>query len=100
MKYGVIARFVESAFSNTAYGYIRKTVPDIDIAEYKKGVRKEYRSIIERTDDIGSMKDNMFVMTMYAGALFIAFYKNAKDHFDEDKLKEFVRVVTYSPLMV
>ena len=49
---------------------------------------------------IWSMKDNMFVMTMYAGAFLIALYKEADVKLDEEKLKGLVRAAAYCPLMM
>ena len=100
MKYGVVGVFIKFAFAKTAFSYIEKTVPEMDMASYKKHVLKEYRAIVERTPGIGSMKDNMFVMTMYAGAFLIALYKEADGKLDEEKLKGLVRAAAYCPLMV
>ena len=69
MKYGIMGGFIKLAFAKTAFDYIEKEIPEMDMASYRKRVLKEYRAIVERTPGIGSMKDNMFVMTMYAGAL-------------------------------
>lgn len=63
-------------------------------------VRKEYRAIVERTPGIGSMKDNMFVMTMYAAAFVIALYKESDGYLDEEKLPGLVKGASYCPLMV
>ena len=68
MKYGIMGGFIKLAFAKTAFDYIEKEIPEMDMASYRKRVLKEYRAIVERTPGIGSMKDNMFVMTMYAGA--------------------------------
>ena len=100
MKYGIIGGFVRFAFAKTAFGYIEKELPEIDMQSYKKQVLKEYRAIVKRTPGIGSMKDNMFVVTMYAGAFLIALYKEADGSLDEEKLKGLVRVAAYCPLMV
>ena len=78
MKYGIMGGFIKLAFAKTAYDYIEKEIPEMDMASYRKRVLKEYRAIVERTPGIGSMKDNMFVMTMYAGAFLIALYKEAE----------------------
>ena len=87
MKYGIMGGFIKFAFAKTAFDYIEKEIPEINMASYKKRVLKEYRAIVERTPGIGSMKDNMFVMTMYAGAFLIALYKEADGRMDEEKLK-------------
>jgi hypothetical protein len=100
MKYGLAGVFIKFAFAKTAFEYIEKTLPGMDMASYKKRVLREYRAIVERTPGIGRMKDNMFVMTMYAGAFLIALYKEAEGRLDEEKLKGLVRAAAYCPLMV
>jgi len=100
MKYGLIGGFIKFAFAKTAFDYIANEIPAIDMASYKPRALKEYRAIVERTPGIGRMKDNMFVMTLYAGAFLIALYKEADGKIDEEKLKGLVRAAAYSPLMV
>ncbi len=100
MRYGIIGAFIKFAFAKTAFDYVEKEIPDIDMASYKKRVQREYKAIVERTPSIGSMKDNMFVMTMYAGAFMIAMYKEADGKIDEENLKGLIRAAAYCPLMV
>lgn len=100
MKYGFLGAFIKFAFGKTAFGFMEKEVPVLDMADYKIRVGREYKAIVARTPCVGKMKDNMFVMTMYAGAFFIALYKEAKVHMTEELLQGLVREVTYSPLMV
>ena len=38
MKYGIVGGFIRSAFSKTAFGYIEKELPEIDMQSYKKRV--------------------------------------------------------------
>lgn len=64
MKYGLIGGFVKFAFAKTAFDYIEKELPVLDMPSYKSRVLKECKAIVERTPGIGSMKDNMFVMTL------------------------------------
>lgn len=100
MKYGLIGAFIKFAFARTSFNYIEKAIPEMDMVHYKKRALREYRAIVERTPGIGSMKDNMFVMTMYAGAFLIALYKEAGGKLDEEKLKGLVRTAAFCPLMV
>ena len=100
MKYGILGGFIKLAFANTAFAYMEKAFPEMDMGDYRKRVLKEYQAIVERTPGIGSMKDNMFVMTMYAGAFLIALYKEAGGAMDEEKLKGLVRAAACCPLMV
>ena len=99
MKYGIIGAFIKSAFAKTAFGYIEKEIPGIDLPLYKKRVLSEYKAIVARTPGVGSMKDNMFVMTMYCGGFAIALYKSADGKMDEEKLKGLIRALSYCPLM-
>ena len=78
MKHGIIGAFIKLAFAKTAFRYIEKEIPEIDLPLYKKRVLSEYKAIVARTSGVGSMKDNMFIMTMYCGAFAIALYKSAE----------------------
>lgn len=100
MKYGVLGAFIQFAFAKTAFDYIAKEIPDLDMPSCKKRALAEYRAIVERTPGIGSMKDNMFVMTMYAAAFVIALYKKADGKMDGEKLKGLVKAEACCPLMV
>ena len=100
MKYGIMGGFIRLAFAGTAFDYIKKTLPDIEPASYRKRVIREYKAIVKRTPGIGKMKDNMFVVTMYAGAFLIALYKESDGKLDEEKLHGLVRAAAYCPLMV
>ena len=100
MKYGLIGGFIKLAFAKTAFAYLEKAIPELDMDDYRKRVLKEYRAIVERTPGIGSMKDNMFVMTMYCGAFAIALYKEAEGRMDEETLKGLIHALAYCPLMV
>ena len=100
MKYGILGGFIKLAFAKTSFDYLGQAMPDLDMASYKKRVQKTYRAIVERTPGVGSMKDNMFVMTMYAGAFLIALYKEADGKMDDETLKGLVRAAAYCPLMV
>lgn len=100
MKYGILGGFIKLAFAKTAFDYLEKAIPELDQPSYQKRVLKEYRAIVERTPGIGSMKDNMFVMTMYCGAFAIALYKEADGRMDAETLKGLVHALAYCPLMV
>ena len=100
MKYGIIGGFIKFAFAKTAFDFVGKEIPEIDLPSYKSRVAKEYKAIVERTPSVGSMKDNMFVMTMYAAAFLVALYKEADGKISEEKLKGLIKALSYCPLMV
>ena len=45
MKYGLTGAFIKFAFAKTAFSYIEKTVPEMDMASYKKRVLKESTAV-------------------------------------------------------
>lgn len=100
MRYGLMGRFIKLAFWKTAVDCIHREIPQLEMSSYQKRVRKEYRAILRRTPGVGSMRNNMFVMTMYAGALLIAFYKEAQAEIDEKALRALVHEVSHCPMMV
>ena len=99
MKYGIMGSFVKLAFAGTAFGYLEQAMPDLDMPAYKSRVLAEYRAIVERTPSVGPMSKNMFVMTMYAGAFFIALYKSTPERMTPEVVEGLVREVSYAPLM-
>lgn len=100
MKYGLMGAFIKFAFGKTSFDVVQREVPELDMADYKKRVDREYRAIVARTPSVGAMKDNMFVMIMYAGAFLIALYKEAGDYMTDERLQKLVKAASYSPLMV
>ena len=49
MKYGFLGGFIRFAFAKTAFGYIEKEIPEIDLLSYKKRVISEYKAADENT---------------------------------------------------
>ncbi len=62
MKYGLMGRFIKTAFGKTAFGYIERELPGLDLTSYRRSVLAEYRAIVARTPSVGPMSKNMFVM--------------------------------------
>ena len=99
MKYGILGRFVRLAFAKTAFDYVGGQFPDLDLTDYKRQVLAEYKAIVVRTPSIGPMSKNMFVVTMYAGAFFIALYKAERERMTPEVLQGLIREVSYCSLM-
>ena len=99
MKYGIMGRFVRLAFGKTAFDYVGAQYPGLDLADYRRRVLAEYRAIIARTPSVGPMSKNMFVMTMYAGAFFIALYKAVPGGMTAEVIEGLIREASYCPLM-
>ena len=101
MKYGIPGSFIKLALAKTAFAYMEKAIPELDMAAYKMRVLKEYRAIVERTPGIGSMKDNMFVLTMgliraLAYCPLMVKAKQGKSAFTEKEIANRVRQAAWS----
>ena len=99
MKYGVMGPFVKLAFAKTAFGYLEEQLPDLDMARYKRRALLEYKAIVARTSSVGPMRNNMFVVSMYAAAFVIALYKTEPELLTPDVLQGLVKAASYCPLM-
>ncbi len=56
LKYGVLAKGVEVLCFKPALQNLATVFPDMDMAEYKKKVKKEYKAMLLRTLDIGTRR--------------------------------------------
>lgn len=99
MKYGFMGSFVKLAFAKTAFSYLEQQLPSLDMAGYKRRALAEYKAIVARTPSVGPMSKNMFAMTMYAGAFFIALYKTEPELMTPEIIQGLVKVASYCPLM-
>lgn len=100
MRYGVAARFIKLSFSKTAFDYIARELPSLDIRDYRRRVLKEYRAMVERTPEVGSFKENAFVLALYAACFFLAMYKAEREQMSDEIIKGLVREVSYCPAMI
>ncbi len=64
LKYGIFAKQVELLCFKHALESLSEQCPDIDIDEYKKKVKEEYRAMLLRTPDIGgsSLESNLYIV--------------------------------------
>ena len=99
MKYGVMGSFVKLAFTKTTFGYLEERLPELDMASYRRRALSEYRAIVARTPSVGPMRDNMFVVSMYAAAFVVALYKAEPELLTPDVLQGLVKAASYCPLM-
>lgn len=95
MKYGVMGSFVKLAFANTVFDYLERRLPDLDMASYKRRALSEYKAIVARSPSVGPMRDNMFVVSMYAAAFVIALYKAEPELLTPDVLQGLVKAASY-----
>ena len=63
LKYGMLAKGIELMCFKPALVELKKIYPDMDMDEYKKKVKKEFKQMLERTPDIGgtSLEKNLYI---------------------------------------
>lgn len=99
MKYGIVARFIRAAFSKTAFDYIGGQLPALDMSDYKRRVYRNYREIVARTPSVGSMRENEFAMTLYAGCFFMALHQAEREQMTDELVQGLIKAVSYCPVM-
>ncbi len=99
MKYGFVAKFIKVSFSKTAFNYLEREVPNLDIPSFRKKVFEEYRAMVERSPEVGSLRENNFVMALYAGCFFLAMYKSGREFMTDELVSGLVKEVSYCKAM-
>ena len=97
LKYGVLAKGIEWMCFKPALEVLKGVYPDIDIADYKKKVKKEFKAMLLRTPDIGgsSLESNLYI-----AAFVFSLYKAEPDRITPEIVDKMVAAVFDSPFMV
>lgn len=99
MKYGILARFIKRSFTKPVFDYLETKLPDLEMRSFKDKVFREYRAMILRSPDIGSFKDNNFVMALYAACFFLAIYKTERARMTDEIVEGLVQEASYCKAM-
>lgn len=99
MKYGLIGTLVPILFDKIAYGYTQTALPDMDMKAFKRTHRKEYKDMVERTPEVGSMKDNMFAIVMYLACYGFSYYKAAPEQITMEVFDGMIDALCKSDMM-
>ena len=75
MKTGLMGLLFPVLLDKVVYSYTLHVLPDIDIADFKRKHKKEYKAMIKRTPSVGSAKENMFAPVMYLACYGFSYYK-------------------------
>lgn len=97
LKYGVLAKGVEVLCFKPALQNLATVFPDMDMAEYKKNVKKEYKAMLLRTPDIGG---SSLEANLYIAAFVFSLYKAEPEKITPEIVNGMVTAVFDSPFMV
>ena len=72
LKYGIIAKSIELMCFDESLKKLSSLKPEMDMKQYKKKVKKEYKAMLLRTPDIGG---SSLEMNLYIAAFVFSLYK-------------------------
>ncbi len=97
LKYGILAKGIEMMCFKPALEALKKVYPNMDMADYKKKVKKEFKAMLLRTPDIGgsSLESNLYI-----AAFVFSLYKAEPERITPEIVDKMVTAVFDSPFMV
>ena len=95
LKYGIIAKAVELLCFKSALGRLAELRPEMNMRDYRKRVKREYRAMLLRTPDIGG---SSLEMNLYIAAFVFSLHKAEPEKITPDIVNEMVTAVFDSPL--
>lgn len=99
MKMGIMGRIFPILLDPIVYEYTKKVLPDLNIKEFKKKHKYEYKQMIDRASYIGSMKENMFSPVVYLGCYGFSYYKADPDRITMDIFDGMIDAICKSDTM-
>lgn len=97
LKYGLYAKAVELLCFRAALARLSELCPEMDMIDYRKKVKQEYKAMLLRTPDIGG---SSLEMNLYIAAFVFSLHKAEPDKITPDIVDEVVTAVFDSPFMI
>lgn len=97
LKYGIIAKAVELLCFKSALERLSELRPEMNMGDYRKKVKREYRAMLLRTPDIGG---SSLEMNLYIAAFVFSLHKAEPEKITPDIVNEMVTAVFDSPFMI
>lgn len=97
LKYGIIAKAVELLCFKSALERLSELRPEMNMGDYRKKVKREYKAMLLRTPDIGgsSLETNLYI-----AAFVFSLHKAEPNKITPDIVNEMVTAVFDSPFMI
>lgn len=97
LKYGIIAKSIELMCFDESLKKLSSLKPEMDMKQYKKKVKKEYKAMLLRTPDIGG---SSLEMNLYIAAFVFSLYKAEPSEITPEIVNQMVDAVFDSPFMI
>jgi len=99
MKYGLIGSLIPVLLDKPVYKYTGNAIPELDMKEFRKAHKKQYKEMVLRTSGVGSLKDNMFAIVMYLACYGFSYYKTDPEHISLDIFDGMIDAICKSEIM-
>ncbi|MBR0420944.1 MAG: L-2-amino-thiazoline-4-carboxylic acid hydrolase [Erysipelotrichaceae bacterium] len=99
MKMGLMGYLFPLLLNKTVYDYTQTVLPELDIRDFRRKHKREYRQMINRTPSIGSVKDNMFTPVVYLACYGFTYYKSDPEKITMDVFDGMIEAICKSETM-
>ena len=99
MKNTLCEKIVWYGLSPTIFKFIKENWKEVDIRQIKKLSKQNYKNMIQRTPDIGSLRKNSLRIPLAGGMLWLSIYGAMNGKMDEEGFDKMVEATIQAPLL-
>ncbi|AIZ37140.1 L-2-amino-thiazoline-4-carboxylic acid hydrolase [Parvimonas micra] len=99
MKNSLCEKIMWYVLSPTIFKFIKQYWKDIDIKNVKRISKKNYKDMIKRTPDIGSLRKNPLRVCLTSGILWLSIYEAMEGKMDQEQFGEMVSATMEAPIL-
>lgn len=99
MKNSLCEKIMWYVLSPTIFQFIKQYWKDIDIKNVKRISKKNYKDMIKRTPDIGSLRKNPLRVCITSGILWLSIYEAMEGKMDQEQFGEMVSATIEAPML-
>lgn len=99
MKNSLCEKIMWYALSPTIFQFIKQYWKDIDIKNVKRISKNNYKDMIKRTPDIGSLRKNPLRVCLTSGILWLSIYDAMEGKMNQEQFGEMVSATIEAPML-
>ena len=99
MKNSLCEKIMWYVLSPTIFQFIKQYWKDIDIKNVKRISKKNYKDMIKRIPDIGSLRKNPLRVCLTSGILWLSIYEAMEGKMDQEQFGEMVSATMEAPIL-
>ncbi len=99
MKNSLCEKIMWYALSPTIFQFIKQYWKNIDIKNVKRISKNNYKDMIKRTPDIGSLRKNPLRVCLTSGILWLSIYDTMEGKMNQEQFGEMVSATIEAPML-